>query len=89
MNCPRTLNMKQLLDVFGMMLIGDGLLTVLRPSRHCLLWDVGPEPCRKLAGELADHPPVARAAGALELLAGLWLASRQEGQNSLFGRFGI
>jgi hypothetical protein len=70
--------MKQLLDVFGMMLIGDGLLSVLHPRRHCLLWDVGPEPCRKLIGEFAEHTPLTRAAGALELVVGVWLASRQE-----------
>ncbi len=81
--------MKQLLDVFGMLLIGDGLLTVLQPRRHCLLWEVGPEPCRQVIDEFATHPPLTRAAGALELLAGLWLASRQEDKGSLLERMGF
>jgi hypothetical protein len=81
--------MKQLLDIFAMLLIGDGLLSAINPRRHCLLWEVGPEPCRKLIDEFAEHPQLTRGAGALELLLGLWLASHEENDSSLFGRFGL
>jgi hypothetical protein len=70
--------MKLLLDVFGMLLIGDGLLSALHPRRHCRLWEVGPEPCKQLVDEFVKHPEMARAAGALELLLGVWLATREE-----------
>jgi hypothetical protein len=78
--------MKRTLDIFGMLLIGDGLLAVLNPTRHCHFWEVGPESCRKLADEFAEHPPIARAAGVLEILVGLWLACEQEDHRSLFDR---
>ena len=81
--------MKQLLDVLGMLLIGDGLLSALRPRRHCLLWEVGPKPCRELIDEFAEHRQLTRAAGALELVVGLWLASRQEGRRGPLGRIGL
>ena len=71
-----------------MLLIGDGLLSVLQPRRHCLLWEVGPEPCRQAIDEFATRPPLARVAGAVEMMAGFWLASRQEPKRSWLGRFG-
>lgn len=73
------MGMKLLFDVFGMLLIGDGLLSALHPRRHCLLWEVGPEPCRRMVDEFVEHPELTRAAGAVEALLGFWLATRQEG----------
>lgn len=70
--------MKQLLDIFAMLLIGDGLLSVLRPRRHCLLWEVGPRSCRRAIDEFVEHPTLARGAGALEIGLGVLLAMHQE-----------
>jgi hypothetical protein len=70
--------MKQLLDLFAMLLIGDGLLSVLRPRRHCLAWEIGPKVCRDFIDEFAQHPHWTRGAGALELGLGVLLAARQE-----------
>lgn len=81
--------MKQLLDLLGMILIGDGLLSVLNPRRHCLIWEVGPEACRHLVDEFAEHPRMTRVAGVLELLVGLWLATEQEEKLSLRERLGL
>jgi hypothetical protein len=75
--------MKLLFDFFGMLLMGDGLLSALHPRRHCLLWEVGPQPCRELVDELVEHPQMTRAAGVAEFLVGFWLASRQEGWSPL------
>ena len=69
---------KQLKEFVGLSLIGDGVLTVLDPKRHCLLWETGPQPCRDFIDEFAKHPMLTRAAGALEIAFGLWLASRQK-----------
>ncbi len=85
----RSIYMKQLLDVFGMLLIGDGLLAVINPRRHCLLWEVGPQSCRDVIDEFADHPQMTRAVGAVELLLGVWLASEQEYKRSLRERLGL
>lgn len=70
--------LKRALEVLGMLLIGDGLLSLISPRRHCLLWDIGPGPCRELIEEFADHPNLARTAGALETLLGILLASEQQ-----------
>jgi hypothetical protein len=61
-----------------MLLIGDGILSTLDPKRHCLLWEVGPEFCREMIGELADHPAATRLIGVAEAAFGLWLASQQQ-----------
>jgi hypothetical protein len=70
--------LKRSLEFIGMLLIGDGLLSLISPRRHCLLWDIGPGPCRELVEEFADHPNLARTAGVLETLLGLLLASEQQ-----------
>lgn len=69
---------KRLLDLFGMLLVGDGLLTMADPTRHCLLWEVGPKPCRDLADEFARHPTMSRCAGLVEAAIGIFLAEAQK-----------
>jgi hypothetical protein len=65
-------------EFLAMLLVGDGVLSAIDPERHCLLWEIGPEPCRKAMDEFATHPAVTRVLGALEAAAGIWIASRQE-----------
>ena len=74
---------KRLLDFAGPLLVGDGLLTLIDPQRHCLLWEIGPKPCRALIDEFAEHPKVSRWLGAVEIVAGVLLA---ETQKPTFGR---
>ena len=69
---------KRLKEVLGMSMIGDGVLTVLDPQRHCLLWEIGPQPCREAIDEFVKHPTMARVAGAIEIVIGVWLASHQK-----------
>jgi uncharacterized protein YjeT (DUF2065 family) len=69
---------KLLFDLFSMVLVGDGLLTVLDPKRHCLIWEVGPESCREMVDGFAQRPAMARWAGAAEVLIGLTLAQAQQ-----------
>jgi hypothetical protein len=68
---------KRLLELFGLILIGDGLMGLLRPRRHSLLWHVGPQLAKAVTEELADHPQTARAVYAAELAVGVALASFQ------------
>jgi hypothetical protein len=68
---------KRLFELFGLILIGDGLMGLLRPRRHSLLWHVGPQLAKAVTEELADHPQTARAIYATELAAGVILASLQ------------
>jgi hypothetical protein len=68
---------KRLFDLLGMLLVGDGLLTLANPKRHCLLWEVGPKACRDLMEECAEHPTMTRWIGVAEALLGVALAEAQ------------
>lgn len=61
-----------------MLMVGDGLLSLINPKRHCLLWETGPKAWRDLADEFAEHPKVTRGLGLAEMAAGVWLASEQK-----------
>ena len=67
----------RLLELIGLVLIGDGLMGMLRPRRHSLLWHVGPQLAKAMTEELAEHPQTARAIYAAELALGVALASIQ------------
>jgi len=66
---------KQLLGLAGLILIGDGLMSLLNPRRHSLLWHLGPELAKAATEELADHPNTSRAVYAAEVAVGVVLAS--------------
>jgi hypothetical protein len=68
---------KRLLELAGLILIGDGLMGLLRPRRHSLLWHFGPELAKAVTEELAEHPQTARAIYAGELALGIALATTQ------------
>ena len=68
---------KRLLELGGLILIGDGLMGLLHPRRHSLLWHFGPELAKAMTEELAEHPKTARAIYAAELAVGVALASLQ------------
>lgn len=58
-------------------MIGDGVTGLLKPRRHSLLWDVGPNPLRRTMEALVTHPGQARLLYAAEIWAGAWLAMQQ------------
>ena len=68
---------KRLLELGGLILIGDGLMGLLHPRRHSLLWHCGPQLAKAVTEELAAHPKTSRAVYAAELAAGVVLASLQ------------
>lgn len=61
-----------------MLMVGDGVLSLINPRRHCLLWKIGPAVWRNLADEFAEHPQVTRGIGIASVAAGVWLASEQK-----------
>lgn len=69
---------KRILELLGLLLVGDGVLTFVTPKRHCLLWEVGPQGCRDVLDEFARHPSTTRWIGATQALLGIWLASQQK-----------
>ncbi len=60
--------------LLAMMLIGDGVLAVLRPHRDALTWSMGPAAWKALMRYLSDHPDTLRAIGATEIVMGFVLA---------------
>jgi hypothetical protein len=65
------------LEVLALTMIGDGVLALLQPERHMLLWRRGPRPWRELSQYFLDRPMLTRVVGAATVVAGLWLANRQ------------
>ena len=65
-------------DVFALFLIGDAVMSILRPKAHARLWTIGPEPLREGMESLESNPGLMLASGAIELAAGLWLATSAE-----------
>jgi len=68
---------KRLLELGGLILIGDGLMGLLFPRRHSLLWHVGPQLAKAITEELAEHRKTARTIYAAELAVGVALAATQ------------
>jgi hypothetical protein len=68
---------KRLFELAGLILIGDGLIGLLHPRRHSLLWHFGPQLAKAMTEELAEHRNTARAIYAAELAVGIVLASSQ------------
>ena len=68
---------RRLIEAGALFLIGDGIMGLLRPRRHSLLWYCGPELVRAMSEELAEHPKTARAIYMAEIVVGVALASRQ------------
>jgi len=68
---------RRLLEGGALFLIGDGIMGLLKPRRHSLLWDCGPQPIRSVTEGLAENPELARSVYLLEAAVGLLLAWRQ------------
>ena len=68
---------RRLLETFAVVTIGDGIIELVSPREHSLLWEVGPEGARKTARFFAENPNVMRLLGASQVAFGLWLALRQ------------
>ena len=63
---------------FGaLFLIGDGIMGLIKPRWHSLLWRCGPQLAKAATEELADHPKTARAIYMAEAIAGIAIASLQ------------
>jgi hypothetical protein len=68
---------RRLIQAGALLLIGDGLMGLIKPRWHSLLWRFGPQVVRAATEELADHPTTARCIYAAEAALGAWIASRQ------------
>ena len=64
-------------ETLGMMMVGDALVTLVDPQRHCRLWMKGPEKWRQFISLFVDHPGITRGFALGELGLGIWLAEKQ------------
>jgi hypothetical protein len=68
---------RRIKETVAVVTIGDGVIEVLAPREHSLLWDAGPEGVRRVARFFAQNPNYMRLLGAGQVAFGLWLALRQ------------
>jgi len=68
---------KRVLESVAMIMIGDGVLGLLEPRRHVLLWRSGPRFWRKTLTPFARRPGLTQLFALAELGLGIWLGSRQ------------
>jgi hypothetical protein len=70
------MGMRRIAELVAMLMIGEGVLTLIAPRRHSLLWEFGPEGYRRALEAFAEHPTLSRLVAAAEAGSGLWLALR-------------
>ncbi len=68
---------RRLVQLGALFLIGDGVMGLLKPRWHSLLWHFGPEVVRAATEELAEHPKTARSIYLAEAALGIAIASLQ------------
>lgn len=73
----RQVHKARIAEVIALLMIGDGAVSLIRPTSHVLLWDGGPPAWRGLIRVLAQRPGLTRALAAAEIMAGVCLALRQ------------
>jgi hypothetical protein len=67
---------RQLAETSAMLLIGDGVLGMLRPSAHCAVWRTGHPRWDSAVAWFSRRPALVRACATIELAVGIWLADR-------------
>jgi len=60
-------------ELFGMVLIGDGVLNLIQTERHTAIWNCGPEVYKTAARNLQKNPTLARVLGVGLLALGIAL----------------
>ena len=70
--------MRKILEIVAILMIGEGLLSAIRPEGHVALWRNGPQGYRDLMDKFMENPGLTRALGVAELGLGLWLAFREQ-----------
>ena len=68
---------RRMTELVAGLLIGDGVLALIRPRRHSRLWKSGPKPYADFMDTLAERPDMARAVASVQIVLGLCLALSQ------------
>jgi len=67
---------QRLLQVGALLLIGNGLMGLLRPRWHTLPWRAGPQLPLAMTEQLADNPKIARPVYLAQAAVGVALLTR-------------
>ncbi len=67
----------------AMVLIGDGVMALVRPRSDAQAWESGPEEWRDLMRGLRRNPTLTRIIGAAQIAGGIWWALSQENESGL------
>ncbi len=73
----KNLALRRVVELGALLMIGDGIMGLIKPRWHSLLWHFGPDLAKAVTEELADHPQAARAVYAAEIALGIAIAVRQ------------
>jgi hypothetical protein len=65
-------------ESLAMLMVGDALVTLVDPERHCRLWMRGPQGWRRFIKLFIEHPGLTRTLAVAELGLGVWLAAKQK-----------
>ena len=68
---------RRLVQAGALFLIGDGVMGLIKPRWHSLLWHLGPQLAKAAVEELAEHPKTARTIYLAEAALGVVIASMQ------------
>jgi hypothetical protein len=68
---------RRLKETLAVITIGDGMIELLAPRQHSLLWASGPASAHKVAHFFADDPNYMRLPGLTQVGFGVWLAFKQ------------
>ncbi|HMJ06745.1 MAG TPA: hypothetical protein VK474_10860 [Chthoniobacterales bacterium] len=69
--------MRRVVEAGALFLIGDGVMGLIKPRWHSLLWHFGPELAKAVTEELAEYPKIARTVYLAEVAVGIAIAVRQ------------
>jgi hypothetical protein len=72
-----TMWLRRVIQLFALVMVGDGVVGFFKPRWHSLLWNTGPKAYRKVIQRLAEQPKEARLIYAAEAILGAWIATRQ------------
>ena len=78
-----SLTARRCLEAAALLLIGDGIMGIIHPSRDAKAWHYGPEPWKNLMQSLEDRPQLTRALSAVQVAAAVaWVlhSSKQENE---------
>ena len=70
-------NSKRTQHFLAMVLIGDGVMALIHPSKDARAWKKGPKPWRDLMHTLSEHPNLTRAIGVAQVAGGILWALQQ------------